>query len=441
MTDGSRNTLSVVPERQGWLRTLTNLLTQAGIPWSSALLADRTLRIRLGETPFSLVVRPVGAGVPGWKNTQHFVIGYDGAGELSRDQKKWLEHFHRTLGSLEAELPPGLVGFASIAVREGAPGKILLGMFPFVTIERSQSGSDEMVEVLVRSTSRCNQACPFCSAPRHDEPDPEILWACLRVINDLLPRAMVSLTGGEPSLRPAFLQEVEAALRLDFHRIQIQTNALRFADKLDPQDIPKDERISFFVSLHALDPEIYDRCTNTSGQLPRALRGIQRILDAGHEIIVNTVICRENIGHLEEMLRRFPDTFSGDNRPMLHFSVLICPEYNQEAAGHLVRYSEVVEALARVVESAGELGIELQSLLASTHASLPACLLNQEDRSSRRHIYRVEPHETGYEDYDKPYVKAQACRECRETEHCLGVPRPYAERFGMDELAPIGARE
>jgi pyruvate-formate lyase-activating enzyme len=441
MTNGSRNTLSVVPERHRWLRTLTNLLTQAGIPWSSALLADRTLRIRLGEAPFSLVVRPIEAGIPGWKNTDLFVIGYDGAGELSRDQKQWLEHFHQALGSMEPELSPDLEGFASIAGREGAPGKILQGMFPFVTIERSQSGSDEMVEVLVRSTSRCNQACPFCSAPRHDEPDPEILWACLRVINDLLPRAMVSLTGGEPSLRPAFLQEVEAALRLDFHRIQIQTNALRFADKLDPQDIPKDERISFFVSLHALDPEIYDRCTNTSGQLPRALRGIQRILDAGHEIIVNTVICRENIGHLEEMLRRFPDTFSGDNRPMLHFSVLICPEYNQEAAGHLVRYSEVVEALARVVESAGELGIELQSLLASTHASLPACLLNQEDRSSRRHIYRVEPHETGYEDYDKPYVKAQACRECRETEHCLGVPRPYAERFGMDELAPIGARE
>jgi pyruvate-formate lyase-activating enzyme len=321
-------------------------------------------------------------------------------------------------------------------------------LFPFITVERSlvtenlpYSRLGEIVEVLVRATSRCNQACPFCSAPHHDDPDPEILWACLRAVNDLLPGAMLSLTGGEPTLRPAFLQELEAALRLGFRRIQIQTNALRFADKIDPASIPKDERLAFFVSLHALDPQVYDRCTATRGQLPRALDGTRRILEAGHSVVVNTVICRDNVGHLEEMVRGFGDAFPGDNRPVLHFSVLICPEYNPEAAGHLVRYSEVLAVLDRAMQAAREAGLEMQPLLSSTHASLPACLLDQKSRKTGRHIYRIEPHETGYEDFSRPWVKARACRDCRETEHCLGVPRPYAERFGLDELAPISAAE
>jgi pyruvate-formate lyase-activating enzyme len=448
MTAGRRKILSVVPKRHRWLRALTDALAQSEVPWQNAVLADRMLRIRVGDAPFNLVVRPIETGMPGWKNTSLYVIGYDGAGEPNPDQKRWLDLLHEVLRSMELDLPPGLEGFASIGIRAGAPGEILQGLFPFITIEHSRvsgnlpySGYGEIVEVLIRVTSRCNQACPFCSAPHHDEPDSEILLACQRAIDDLLPGAMVSLTGGEPTLRPAFLQEMEAALHLDFRHIQIQTNALRFADKLDPGVIPKNERLSFFVSLHALDPEVYDRCTNTSGQLSRALSGTQRILDAGHQVIINTVICRENIAHLKEMVRGFAGAFSGDNRPVLHFSVLICPEYNREAAQHLVRYSEVTEALARAVGSAREIGMELQPLLSSTHASLPACLLDEQSRKSGRHIYQIEPHETGYEDFTKPYVKAQACRDCRETKHCLGVPRPYAERFGLDELAPISAEE
>lgn len=444
MANERRKTLSVVPEQQRWLRTMTDRLAAGGVPWRSTVLADRMLKIRTGDSAFYIVVRPTGAGIPGWKSTSRFTIGYDGASKLDPDQERWLGVFHQLLESLEAELPAGLEGFAAIGVREGAPEEILSGMFPFVTIERSRVTEDlpysrlgEIVEVLVRATSRCNQACPFCSAPHHDDPDPEILWACFRAINDLLPGAMLSLTGGEPTLRPAFLQEVEAARRLGFRRIQIQTNALRFADKIDPGAIPRDERLAFFVSLHALDPEVYDRCTNTSGQLPRALNGTRRILDAGHSVVVNTVICRENVDRLEEMVRGFAGAFPGDNRPVLHFSVLICPEYNPEAAGHLVRYSQVVAALGRAMPAARESGMELQSLLSSTHASLPACLLDEESRTTGRHIYRIEPHETGYEDFSRPYVKAQVCRGCRETEHCLGVPRPYAQRFGLDELAPI----
>ena len=335
MTTSQPKILSVVPQQHQWLRTLVDALSRAGVPWRYAVLAERMIRIRASaesQPPFIIVVRPLDAGLPGFKSTSLFVIGYDGARDLSSAQRQWLGQFHELLSCFESALPPGLEGFDSVGIRQGPPEDILRGLFPVVTVERSQAANlGEIVEVLVRATSRCNQACPFCSAPRHDEPTSEILWACLKAAADLLPGAMVSLTGGEPTLRPAFLVEVEAALRLDFCQVQVQTNAVRFADRLDPGSLPKNDKLSFFVSLHAWDPEIYDRCTQTSGQLPRAQKGLLRILDAGHAVIVNKVINSENIDHLEEMVRNFAGKFAGENPPVLHFSVLICPEWNQEA--------------------------------------------------------------------------------------------------------------
>ena len=443
MSQKPHRILSVVPKEHQWLRDLTAVLSRAKIPWHNAVLADRVLKIQVSgrdEPFFALVARLPESDMPGYKRTSRFVIGYDGSRSLTAQQRDWLDRFYGWLSSAESSLPPELEGFAAIGNRIGAPEDIIRGMFPFVTVERSQvvedPGQGEVLEVLVRATSRCNQACPFCSAPRHDEPDSKILWACLRAASDLLPGAMVSLTGGEPTLRPAFLAEVEATLSLNFSRVQIQTNAVRFADRLDPGSLPKSDLLTFFVSLHALDQAIYDSCTGTNGQLPHAQTGLVRILEAGHDTIVNTVICRENIHHLNEMVQRLADMVPGDNRPVMHFSVLICPEWNPEAAKHLVRYSEVVPALTRASETARGLGLNLQ--LSSTHASLPVCLLGGE---ADRHYYEIQPNETGYEDYARPWVKADGCRECRETQHCLGVPRPYAEKFGLEELAPLEAEE
>ena len=65
MTGERRKTLSVVPEQHRWLRSLTDRLAADGVQWRSAVLADRVIRIRIGDEHFYIVVRPVGAGVLG----------------------------------------------------------------------------------------------------------------------------------------------------------------------------------------------------------------------------------------------------------------------------------------------------------------------------------------------------------------------------------------
>jgi hypothetical protein len=201
------------------------------------------------------------------------------------------------------------------------------------------------------------------------------------------------------------------------------------------------EKLFFFVSLHALDEGIYDRCTGTEGQLSTALEGTRRILAAGHPVTVNTVVTSENFGHLEEMVRRLPEVFSGERKPALHFSVLICPEWRPEAADYLVKYTELVPVLERAARTAEGLGIAVDSLLSSTHASMPPCVLPAEARGMGRHLPEIAEHETGYEDDGRPWVKAEQCRQCAETGRCLGVPRPYAAKFGLEELVPLTGGE
>jgi pyruvate-formate lyase-activating enzyme len=451
MTNTPGALLSVVPAGSRWVRRFVDELRRAGAPFRRASLCDGVLRVELalgGGRPFVVSARPWREGVQGWRRTGRLVLGYDGAGDPTPEALRWLEFIHVLLSQMEGSLPDGLSGFGAVAVREGPPEELLASLFPFVTVERSapvtrrggRARPGESVEVLVRATSRCNQACPFCSAPEHSEPTTEVLRACFRAVADLLPGALVSLTGGEPTLRPGFLGEVRAALdAVPGGQIQIQTNAVRFAAALDPAALVADPRLRFFVSLHALDEAIYDRCTGTRRQLGKALAGIRRLLAAGHAVTLNTLVCRENVGHIEEFVRKVPRTFAGARRPALHFSVLICPEWNPRTAKSLVRYGEVVGVLRRAARAARVLGLDLLPLRSSTHAVLPACVLPASERAQRA-AYRIGAHETGYEDPSRPFVKAFRCRRCSETSRCLGVPRVYARAFGLDELRPIRRR-
>ncbi|MBN1772435.1 MAG: radical SAM protein [Deltaproteobacteria bacterium] len=443
-----RPALDVVADGGGWVARLVEALRQGGAPLRSASLHDGTLRLALeleGGRAFVVTARPWREGLQGWRRTERLLVGYDGAGDPGPDGGRWLERIHGLLSRGEGSFPEGLAGFAALGARGGRPEESLAAMFPFVTVERSSPTAGrgrrprpgEGVEVLVRATSRCNQACPFCSGPKHAEPSGEVLRACFRAVGELLPGALVSLTGGEPTLRRGFPGEVRAALEaLPRGEVQVQTNAVRFATALDPTDLPRDPRLKFFVSLHALDEAAYDRCTGSRGQLGQAVAGTRRLLAAGHAVTLNAVVCRENVGHVEAYVRRMPRAFPGLRRPVLHFSTLICPEWNPRAARSLVRYREVVEVLRRAARVARELGWEMLPLRSSTHATMPACVLRPSERP-RRAEYRVGVRETGYEDLSRPFVKAARCRGCRETSRCLGVPRPYALAFGLDELRPI----
>ena len=406
--------------------------------------ADGVLRLVLGPAgaePFVVTVRPRGDG-PGWATTESFVLGYRGPDQLRGPRRRWMATILAVIKRLEHVLPPRLNEPGAVFHRQVSPERRFSRRFPFCDVERATVAGQDRVEVLLRATSRCNQQCPFCSAPENRTPSDEQVRHCLEQVGRVYPGCMLSLTGGEPTLRPEFLAEVRQALdQPGIGHVQLQTNAVSFARKLDPADLPLTPRLSFFASLHALDEKLYDRCTASTSQLSRAKTGITRLIQAGHRVTINCLIQALNLEHLEAYVDALPAELpvTGDN-VVLHFSVLICTEQRPEAADFLVRYSRLGRRLEAAARQAEALGLTVDSLRSSTHASIPACLLGPEYRSRDPHRPHTRPGETGHEEMTLPWVKAAGCKGCVEDQWCLGVPSAYARRFGLDELTPLTKR-
>ena len=425
------------------LERIRGFLVARGVPVGPVVVAGGRLRLRLGSRREAVEVHvgPPGAAPP-YRRIHGLAMGYSGAPQLDHEQQAWVDLVAAMLLRVGERLP-ALLARPDAAGTEGEPlAETLPVEFPFCTLEVTDDtdGSGPRIELLVRMTTRCNQDCPFCSAPPplDDPPASEVTRLLDRVFQEN-PRGLVTLTGGEPTIRRDLPEIVHHALGGPSGlQVHVQTNAVFFSDAERLAPYPAGEpRLGFFVSLHALDEAIYDACTGTKGQQPRALEGIRNLLAAGHEVLLNCVVNRLNVGHLTAWVEGIPALFP-ETDPLLHFSVTMCPEHRPGASDLLVRYRELAPALERAVARAAELGIRHDPLQSSTHASLPACLVSEEAREDPTHRPRLGAHETGYEALDRLWVKAERCRTCQLDPWCLGLPRPYVQRFGLDELEPIG---
>jgi MoaA/NifB/PqqE/SkfB family radical SAM enzyme len=425
-----------------WLRRLDSRLRRCRVPVRSVTAIDRAIDVTVeaGGQTMVVEIRPRSEPGPCFRAVGRHRIRYRAPGDLSAGNRRLLAYTLEVVTRLESLVPDGYRGSAAIGEASEDPATSLRRRFPFAFVERSSSGDRTETEILVRLTAACNQRCPFCSAPPAPEPSSEALAACLDFISASFPDARLTLTGGEPTLRGRFSEELAAVLaRPGIRSVQVQTNAVAFASGRRLSDIPPDPRLDFFVSLHAIDGTVYDRCTGTSGQLPLALAGIRNLLSAGQRVVINTVASSANLEHLGPMADALPALFEGCPLPGWHFSVLICPDGRPEAAEFLVRYAELAPAIERASERAAALGIPVAPLVSSTHAALPLCVVGEGHRQASAHRPRPAAGETGYEDFARPWVKASSCRRCAAAEHCLGVPAPYALRFGLEELVPFGA--
>lgn len=422
-----------------WLDQLHQVLTRIRVPVRDVVLSQGVLQIDLAAECGELraEIRPRREGAVGFATTRRFVVGYRGHRNLAPADKRRLELLAGVLQRIEDRLPRTFDGVGAVFTSPVSPEARFLRLFPFCTVERSHAGRETITEVLVRTTPTCNQQCPFCTAPDTVAPSAATMRTLLDEAARVFPGAMLSLTGGEPTLRRTFLDETRHACSLqDIGSVQVQTNAVAFASKIDPAAIDPSPKLSFFVSLHALDEVVYDACTGTRGQLPLASRGLRRLVEAGHRVTINCVVNASNLDHLKDYVRGLPRVVPPD-RFDLHFSTLICPESKPEAADFLVRYGELAQRLREAVALARDNGLAVQSLRASTHAAMPACQLDPDERNRDPHRPEVLPHETGRLEDGRPWVRASTCDRCVELRHCLGVPRPYALRFGLDELKPI----
>ena len=160
-----------------------------------------------------------------------------------------------------------------------------------------------MAELAYLQVARvCNQKCVFCSNPANGRVIP---WKEAAAMDDSFARegaAGVILTGGEPTLFPQLARLVARAKQKGLAP-RLITNGQKTASFSYFKSLADAGLAHLHVSIHSHE----DRVQASLSGNPRSLANIRRTLEhagrLGLRVDVNTVINKENAGHLSGLVR------------------------------------------------------------------------------------------------------------------------------------------
>jgi molybdenum cofactor biosynthesis enzyme MoaA len=281
-------------------------------------------------------------------------------------------------------------------------------------------------EAIVRVNFRCNQRCRFCFVSTHlPDPAPELVHEAIEHAADRGARIVIS--GGEPTLNPRLHDFLRAAVFRSDHPVQLQTNAVRFAEGDHAEQLVSLGVKDVFVSLHAAHARPSDVITGAEGTFTKTLAGVDRLARAGAGVTLNFVVFRSNLGELSSWVRLAASRWPGVrlNVSFVAPATDVVP-LDEET---VPRYSEALPAIAEAVRLAEELGVRLGGF--ESMCGLPLCLVPGELGS------RLQPSEIPVGLDRGEFVKPPACGACVLETRCFGIRRRYVELYGSDELSPV----
>lgn len=146
----------------------------------------------------------------------------------------------------------------------------------------------------VSLTDRCNLKCVYCMPERvtsfEKEEDNLTKEEILNAIDIFaqLGITKVRLTGGEPLLRKDFYEILKEINRIEgINHIALTTNGIYLEDKLEY--LKENGVKSINVSLDSLNNETFNKLTR-GGDLLKVLKGIEKAINLGIKVKINTVI-------------------------------------------------------------------------------------------------------------------------------------------------------
>jgi GTP 3',8-cyclase len=126
----------------------------------------------------------------------------------------------------------------------------------------------------------------------------------------------IRLTGGEPTLRPDFIDIVQDLSKLNLKKLSLTTNGIHLKKHL--QDLRKTKCTNVNISLDSLDPVGFLKMTG-SKEFEKVLESIYLAKEFGFKVKINTVLMK---GHNDHELKRFIE-FSGKYKIEVRFLELM----------------------------------------------------------------------------------------------------------------------
>jgi len=158
--------------------------------------------------------------------------------------------------------------------------------------------------VIFEVTRRCNLDCTMCYVVSHDSAHPDELSTdeVKDVLDQLAAAGTLKLTfsGGEPFMRPDFLDLVEYARTLAFS-IDILTNGTL----IGPQTVQRLKELAVWqvsISLLGARSETHDGITGKSGSFSRAVQALRLLKEAGIKPRIKTLVMKRNFDEYPDII-------------------------------------------------------------------------------------------------------------------------------------------
>ena len=284
----------------------------------------------------------------------------------------------------------------------------------------------------------CNNRCVFCAQG-------DKRTACAALPFEELARRLVEvrasasglvLTGGEPTAYKHLVRLVQAAKRLGFDPIQIQTNGRMLSYEAAVRALMAAGATDFSPSLHGSTAEMHDALTRAPGSFAESVGGIRNALTAGATVVTNSVITRRNTSDLPALAALLVGL--GVKHAQLAFvhPVGTAEAMFDEVVPHL---PDVVEPVRRARQIARRAGMRLWT------EAIPYCFLRGMEELA---VEAFIPHTTVV-DLDGEVADFTAWREAEGKAHgppctacvmrarCEGPWREYPAKFGWGEFEPF----
>ena len=187
-------------------------------------------------------------------------------------------------------------------------------------------------------TARCNFKCGFCGIHQNRKlyTDPEMTTDEIKLIIDQLADlkiTTVSLTGGEPLLRPD-CGEILTYLRQKGCIGGLATNGWLLRDRLESGSLKDCEYI--MVSLDSVHPAKHDEYRGVPGAWEHAVEGLKAARKRHIKCVISSVITRENFGEMEPLAQLAQELGCS-------IEIMPCEDIVREEHGETFRAKEVRE--------------------------------------------------------------------------------------------------
>ena len=160
-------------------------------------------------------------------------------------------------------------------------------------LARLEADSGRPLRAMLEISDRCNEVCVHCYQVQGEKGELDTAdWK--RVLDQLADAGvlMLTLSGGEATLRPDFLELVEYARKRDFV-VRVFTNGLTMTDAL-ASELARLCVMEVEISVYATRADIHDFVTGVPGSFERTLRGVRALRRAGVAVTIKTLVMSVN---------------------------------------------------------------------------------------------------------------------------------------------------